>query len=256
MAVQPVNLVSGVTEKDSKEQVKMKKKGAIQPERKRAQQDEAIYGHIFDAILEQKLVPGTRLSEEKLGELFGVSRTIIRRVLSRLASEQIIELRPNRGAIVACPTVGEAQQVLFARRMAEKAIVELAAGAFTAQQIQQLRDHVAQEDKLFSSGDQGAAIRMSGEFHLLLATMAGNAPLEHFMRSLVSQTSLVIALYEIRGREHCAGDEHSQLIDVLAKGDAAKAVELMNQHMDHIVAKLRLDKAPDTLDSVFGHLHN
>ncbi len=41
---------------------------ASPPERKRAQQDEAIYSHIFDAILEQKLAPGTRLSEEKLGE--------------------------------------------------------------------------------------------------------------------------------------------------------------------------------------------
>lgn len=232
----------------------MKNTMASPPERKRAQQDEAIYSHIFDAILEQKLAPGTRLSEEKLGELFGVSRTIIRRVLSRLSSEQIIELRPNRGAIVACPTVDEAVQVLFARRMAEKAIVELAAGRCSAKQIQQLRDHVSHEDDLFSKGDQGAAIRMSGEFHLLLATMAGNAPLEHFMRSLVSQTSLVIALYEIRGREHCAGDEHSQLIDVLEQGDKAKAVELMDVHMDHIEAKLRLDKAPDTLDSVFGHL--
>ena len=92
----------------------------------RALQDQVIYGHIFDAILEQKLSPGTRLSEERLGELFGVSRTIIRRALSRLAHESVIELRPNRGAVVASPTPREAESVLYARRVAERSIVELA----------------------------------------------------------------------------------------------------------------------------------
>ncbi|MGB1173168.1 MAG: GntR family transcriptional regulator, partial [Marinobacterium sp.] len=42
-------------------------------------QDQHIYEEIFDAILEQRLWPGTRLKEESLGEIFGVSRTIIRR---------------------------------------------------------------------------------------------------------------------------------------------------------------------------------
>lgn len=50
-------------------------------------QDDIVYAHIFDAILEQRLAPGTKLSEEALGEIFGVSRTIIRRALSRLAHE-------------------------------------------------------------------------------------------------------------------------------------------------------------------------
>src|SRR3546814_5492078 len=59
-------------------------------------QDDIVYAHIFDAILEQRLAPGTKLSEEALGEIFGVSRTIIRRALSRLAHEGVVLLRPNR----------------------------------------------------------------------------------------------------------------------------------------------------------------
>ena len=58
-------------------------------------QDDIVYAHIFDAILEQRLAPGTKLSEEALGEIFGVSRTIIRRALSRLAHEGV--LLPERG---------------------------------------------------------------------------------------------------------------------------------------------------------------
>ena len=85
-------------------------------------QDEIVYAHIFDAILEQRLAPGTKLSEEALGEIFGVSRTIIRRALSRLAHEQVVLLRPNRGAVVASPIIDEARQILFARRTVERAI--------------------------------------------------------------------------------------------------------------------------------------
>ena len=79
-------------------------------------QDDVVYEHIFDAILEQRLAPGTKLSEEALGEIFGVSRTIIRRALLRLSHEQVVSIRPNRGAVVAAPSVEEARQIFAARR--------------------------------------------------------------------------------------------------------------------------------------------
>lgn len=82
-------------------------------------QDDIVYGHIFDAILEQRLPPGTKLSEEALGEIFGVSRTIIRRALLRLSIEQVVSTRPNRGSIVASPSVDEALQILKAREVME-----------------------------------------------------------------------------------------------------------------------------------------
>ena len=52
-----------------------------------------IYPQLFDAILEQRLAPGTPLTELALGEAFGVSRTVIRRVLGRLSDQQVIVQR-------------------------------------------------------------------------------------------------------------------------------------------------------------------
>ena len=153
--------------------------------------------------------PGTKLSEEALGEIFGVSRTIIRRALSRLAHEQVVLLRPNRGAVVASPSIDEARQILFARRTVERAITELATDNATAERLAELREMVVQEQSSFARGDRGAGIRLSGEFHLKLAEMARNAPLVSFQRSLVSQTSLIIAQYESGGRSHCSFDEHN-----------------------------------------------
>jgi len=219
-------------------------------------QDDRVYAHIFEAILEQRLAPGTRLSEEALGEIFGVSRTIIRRALSRLAHEGVVVLRPNRGAVVASPSVEDARQVFFARRMVEKAITELAVEHATVEHLQQLRQMVSDERDSFSRGDRGAGIRLSGEFHLQLAVAAKNAPLISFQRSLVSQTSLIIAQYESGNRTHCSWDEHNQLIDAIESRDAARAVELMMHHMDHIDSQLNLDddNASDDLHAVFSHL--
>ena len=219
-------------------------------------QDDGVYAHIFEAILEQRLAPGTKLSEEALGDIFGVSRTIIRRALSRLGHEGVVLLRPNRGAVVASPSLEEARQVFFARRLVEKAITELAVEHATAEQLAGLRQMVNEERDSFARGDRGAGIRLSGEFHLQLAVAANNAPLISFQRSLVSQTSLIIAQYESGNRSHCSWDEHNRLIDAIEARDARLAVELMMHHMDHIDSKLNLDDegASDDLHAVFSHL--
>ena len=62
-----------------------------------------IYDQVFGAILEQRLRPETKLTEAELCDVFGVSRTIIRKVLLRLSLDRVVELRPNRGAIIAAP---------------------------------------------------------------------------------------------------------------------------------------------------------
>lgn len=219
-------------------------------------QDDVVYAHIFDVILEQRLAPGTKLSEEALGEIFGVSRTIIRRALSRLAHEGVVVLRPNRGAAVASPSVEEARQIFYARRLVERAITELAVQHATAEQLAELRQMVRDEQDSFSRGDRGTGIRLSGEFHLKLAEAARNAPLVSFQRSLVSQTSLIIAQYESGSRSHCSYDEHNQLLDAIEARDTEKAVQLMMHHMDHIDSKLNLDEesASDDLHAVFSHL--
>ncbi|WP_293267617.1 GntR family transcriptional regulator [Neptunomonas sp.] len=223
----------------------------------KASQGEVIYGHIFDAILEQRLSPGTKLSEESLGSIFGVSRTVIHRALSRLAHEKVVVIRPNRGAIVASPTAAEAREILFARRVIEKTVIELAVEQPVKKQLDELRQLVKKEHSCFARGDRAAGIRFSGEFHLLLAEMANNLPLLSFLRSLVSQSSLIIALYENNTQNHCSYDEHLALIDAVAAKDKVRAVQLMERHLDHIEQKLTLnnDDSKDGLKAVFSKLH-
>lgn len=219
-------------------------------------QDQLIYEHIFDAILEQRIAPGTRLKEESLGDIFGVSRTIIRRTLSRLFHEGVAVMLPNKGAFVAKPDVNAAREILDARRLIEISVIERVAArsAYIQSDIQSLYDLIDQEHASSASADKGMAIRLSGEFHLALAQLAGNEPIAGFLRSLVPQTSLIIALYEASEGSTCAIDEHTRLLDALLVGDKSCAVDLMHEHLNHIESRLALDGEPSTdLTNVFSH---
>jgi DNA-binding GntR family transcriptional regulator len=216
-----------------------------------------VYRHLFDAILEQRLQPGSRLAEDKLGGIFGVSRTVIRTALQRLAGEGVVVMRPNRGAAVAIPGVDEARQVLDARRVVELAVVERLCGHLDGAAIERLNFLIELEREKVAGNDRGGAIRVSGEFHLALAEAAGNEPLTGFLRGLISRTSLIISQHQRPGLPACAEDAHQGLLDRLLAGDLAAALEAMRRHLDDIEARLDLSPpAPETtdLEQTFAHL--
>jgi DNA-binding GntR family transcriptional regulator len=197
-----------------------------------------IYPRLFDAILEQRIAPASRFTEEGLGETFGVSRSVIRRVLAKLSHQQVIILRPNQRAQVAAPDAQQTRQILEARRMTEVTVVQLACAQATPAHIRQLRELIARERDCIDRDQRATAIRLSGEFHLPLAAMAHNAPLAQFLNSLVPLTSLIIAQYEAHACTYCAWQEHVAIVDALEQRDVNRAIGLMTQHLDHLEAKL------------------
>ena len=76
------------------------------------------------AISERRLLPGTRLKEAQLSEIFGVSRARVRQALAALERDGLVNLMPNRGALVAKPSVEDARDVFFARRVIEASLIE------------------------------------------------------------------------------------------------------------------------------------
>jgi DNA-binding GntR family transcriptional regulator len=197
-----------------------------------------IYPRLFDAILEQRIAPASRFTEESLGETFGVSRSVIRRVLAKLSHQQVVILRPNQRAQVAAPDAQQTRQILEARRLTEITVVQLACVHATPTQVRQLRELIARERECIERDQRGPAIRLSGEFHLQLAAMARNAPLAQFLNSLVPLTSLIIAQFETKACTYCAWQEHEAIVDAVEQRDANAAIGLMTQHLDHLDAKL------------------
>jgi DNA-binding GntR family transcriptional regulator len=206
-----------------------------------ADRGDAVYGGLRRAIIEQSLLPGTKLPEDTIGESFAVSRTLVRSALTRLAGEGLVEQVKNRGSFVASPSLAEALQVFDVRRQLEGLVVERLAGALTPGQEARLRAHVAAERKLHGQGGP-AAIRLAGEFHTLLAEFTGNALLARYVGEVVSRSSLILALYSRPHSSECGANEHLDIIDALAAGDAARARSLMDHHLGAVQERALLPK--------------
>jgi DNA-binding GntR family transcriptional regulator len=213
--------------------------------------DTEMYERMVSAIRDHRLLPGTKLGEDKLATAFGVSRTRIRPVLVRLASEQVVTLTPNRGASVAQPSVQEAREVFEVRRMIEPTLVELFIAHATQHDIDRLAQCIAEEEAARAAGQLHRAIRLSGDFHLQIAQAAGHLTLGRILREMVSRTSLILMTYS--GSQHethkapeggaegaaCGCREHRALLDAIGLRDAREAARLMREHLSRLESQLR-----------------
>ncbi|MEC5399717.1 GntR family transcriptional regulator [Uliginosibacterium sp. H1] len=223
--------------------------------RTRALSSDEIFDRILLAIMEHKLPPGTQLIEERLANIFKVSRTKVREAIGRLVHDCIAINIPNRGAFVASPTPEQAREVFAARRLIEPALIRELARTVTPAQIETLRAHVRREEAARHSDNPHAIIPLTGEFHLLMADMSGNSILARTIRELEMLTVLIIILFSAPYSDACPDDDHAQLVDAIAAHDEERAVRLMLHHLEHIEHSVRLgptDDKPVALEDIFN----
>ena len=84
---------------------------------------DVAYQALRQAIIEQALLPGTKLPEDQIGAHFGMSRTLVRATLARLQAEGLVDAKPKRTVTVAQPTLEEAREVFEIRRALEREAV-------------------------------------------------------------------------------------------------------------------------------------
>ena len=201
---------------------------------------ESVAADLERAIHEHRLPPGTKLGEDELGEVYGISRTTVRAALQSLAHHRLVELRRNRGAFVAQPTVREAREVFEARALLEPRTARSACQRMDADKLQTLQDHIDAEHAAIDAGDAGRAVYLSGQFHIEIARMADQATIEAIISELVARSSLIIALYWQRRAALCESHAHHSLIDAFAAGKDDLAEDLMKSHLLDLVTSLDL----------------
>lgn len=225
----------------------------IQSREKSKPTEDFIYTELYNAILERRLPPETKLGENLLAEHYGVSRTIIRQVLMRLSHDRLVKLEPHRGAFVASLSLAEAKQIYEAWRLTEAAIVRDVTKTITKKQIAMLRTLVTEERLACDRQDLPQLTRLSAQFHIQLADLCQNKYLGRFLKELVPQTSLAF-FYEVQNMPICTKDEHSEILDYIASGDVEAAVAAAMRHLDGIEAGLNaraaLDRAASLVDTL------
>lgn len=196
-----------------------------------------VYGALYTAILEQRLIPGERLREEELAASFAVSRTVLRQALQRLAQNRLVDLQHNRGAQVAVPSRELAAQVFDARRVIECEVARRLGGRLSASQLAEMQALVLNEVAADQRGDRSTAIGLSGQLHRTLVTWSGNPIFVRVLDDLLPTTTLLMALYTSGTRPACVAHRHAELLDAFARSGAAAATE-MRRHLNEIERSL------------------
>ena len=213
--------------------------------------EDQVYERIHGAVLDHRLQPGTKLKEIALAQVFGVNRNVVRKVLVRLAFAKLIDLVPNRGATVASPSVEESRDLFAARRAVEAAIVDAATRRITPAQLRALRALASREHEAYLGGELRKGLKMSLQFHRDLAGVAGNRVLAEFLDQLVARTPLVVLAYKGRQSDNlCSIDDHAEILDAIATGDAAKSVAAMTAHLANLEAQLDLEPGPEPAEDL------
>jgi DNA-binding GntR family transcriptional regulator len=194
------------------------------------------------AIVEHRLLPGAKLAEQKLADLFGVSRTLVRQALFQLSQHKLIRLEPARGAFVAAPSVEEAKQVFAVRRMLELEMTRTFIAQSTPEQIAALREHVSMEEQALNAEDVPGRTELLGDFHVLMAKLMGNDVLAQVLGELISRCALITLMYQSRNEAQTSTHEHAGLIDAFERKDTALATRLMQEHLTHVEESLTFDR--------------
>lgn len=201
-----------------------------------------IVQSLTKAIVAHRLLPGSKLAEQKLADHFGVSRTLVRQALLQLSQHQLVTLEPARGAFVAAPSVDEARQVFAVRRMLECDMARALAARATPAMIRSLREHVAREKHAIDQNDASGRAELLGDFHVHMAELMGNQVLAQMLGQLISRCALITLMYQSsQDAGHSHGD-HVRIVRALAERDGERAARLMGEHLGHVETHLTSER--------------
>jgi DNA-binding GntR family transcriptional regulator len=192
-----------------------------------------------ELVLSGELPAGHLLSEGDIAERLGMSRTPVREAFLRLQAEELLQLIPKRGAVVAPVPPGEADDVLDAREALETAAVRrLVRGIGTAASLTEtaagLRAVVKRQHEHAESGDLVAFAEADEAFHRAIVAAGGNAITTRFYATLADRQRRMNMHALGPNLEHVAVvlREHAALADAVADGDAESFTELLRSHLD------------------------
>jgi DNA-binding GntR family transcriptional regulator len=185
-----------------------------------------------EAILGGELKPGERLRAEALAQRFGTSRTPIREALLQLEGQGLVEVEPNRGAVVRAFDRDDVLDLYEVR-----ALLEPAAAARAARRIGE--EDVARLDALCADASVDEQIVNNEAFHRIILEAAGSPRLEVAMRAA---SGIPRAFRSVFWRDERQRAEsmmcHRRLVSALGARDAQLAEATMRMHILGAVAFL------------------
>jgi DNA-binding GntR family transcriptional regulator len=202
---------------------------------------ETAYESVREAILANVLKPGDRVSEYKVAEWLGISRTPAREGLRRLENEGLLEQHPRRGLVVASIDDAAVQELYAARQLLESEAAAQAALHATDAEIATLRHLVEIEASLSDKPEQ--MYEHNRSFHEQVYRAAHNRFLLKFLMltadTLSTYRNVSTLVFKERRDEVLA--EHRELCEAIARRDDAAARAIATNHVKNALrARMRV----------------
>lgn len=195
---------------------------------------ERVAGNIRDYILSGKIKAGERLTEPRLSQMLGISRTPIREALRLLEMEGFVEIFPRKGAVVTSVTDKDVDEIFILKVKLESLAAKLAAELIDRENIQELEDLNARMDKFADAKNVSVLINLNSEFHNLIIDNCGNSRLIRFLEALLREFKRATAYsFTETGRIKRVIEEHAEIITAIKERNPEKAEKLMAKHIQN-----------------------
>lgn len=211
-------------------------------------------------VLTHDLAPGLDLDEVALAAFYGISRPPLREVLNQLAGEGYVEMRKNRGAVVAPMTHKTLRNFFMAAPMLYAAVARLAAQNATEGQIARLAETQRVFRKSIREGKTTDRALMNQQFHAIIGDMADNEFLTpSYRRLLIDHTRIGMSFYDPHNvalweQREVAADHHDQFIDLIQKRDAEGCSKIAIAHWALSRAEIESFVSPMSMEFPLGEV--
>jgi DNA-binding GntR family transcriptional regulator len=192
-----------------------------------------------DLIVQGRLAAGARLNERLLTAQLGVSRTPLREAFKVLATEGLVELLPNRGAIVSQIDATRLSESLAVMGALEALAGELACANATEAQLNEIRALHYEMLAYHARGDLAGYFKFNQAIHLKIVKYSGNAVLYNVYRQMNGNVRRARYMANLsKERWDAAVREHDEILAALGARDVKRIKALLSDHLAHKLASV------------------
>ncbi|WP_415972849.1 GntR family transcriptional regulator [Rhodococcus sp. 077-4] len=196
---------------------------------------DTAYATVKELIVSGELPGGELVSEGEIASRLEISRTPVREAFLRLQVEGWMRLYPKRGALVVPIAVGEAENVVDARRLVEAGSVRAFVDDVRVREsvVLALRENLQLQEQLAVDGTAAQFSAVDADFHRTVVRAGGNPLLDAFYDGLRERQRRMTAASVTRdpGQISRIVDDHRRLTDLIEAGDADGFEQAVEQHM-------------------------
>ncbi len=191
-----------------------------------------VAGRLRTMLVEGRIPPGAKLNERELCELLHVSRTPLREAIKRMASEGLVDLVPNRGAVAVKLSENDVVHVFEVLAELEGMSGELAAQRITPAEIAEIKALHYEMLAAYARKDLHNYYGLNAQIHAAINSAAGNPVLEKAYREINARVqSIRFRTNQNEEKWKRAVKEHEQMLTALEARDAPGMRALLVEHL-------------------------